>query len=186
MDVSVAIALVIALDSDELPLKRGKWSKDWFLKRETYGQYKLLKELRCNEPEDFRYFLGMDSQSFDELLGLDYPFKRKKDTVMRQSMPPSERMSITLRYLASGNSFEDLKFLTATSPQAIVRRAFANERSSAFSDFGTGLRFLIRGTDWLVHVGLVGSESGSAVAVIDLLQYSDSLSFVLSSESSPS
>ena len=30
---------------------------------------------------------------------------------MRPSISPSERLSITLRYLASGNSFDDLKFL---------------------------------------------------------------------------
>ncbi|GFS16785.1 hypothetical protein ElyMa_001481600 [Elysia marginata] len=77
MDASVAIALVIALDSDELPRKRRKWSKDWFLKRETYGHYKLLKELRCNEPEDFRNFLRMDAPSFDELLGLFHSFIRQ-------------------------------------------------------------------------------------------------------------
>ena len=61
----------------------------------------------------------MDAQSFDEPLSLVEPLIRKKDTVMRSSIPPSERLSITLRYLASGNSFEDLQFLTATSPQAI-------------------------------------------------------------------
>lgn len=119
MDASVAIALVFALDSDKPPGKRRKWSKDGFLKRETYGHVNLLQELRVNEPEDFRNFLRMDAPSFDELLGLVEPLIRKEDTVMRPSISPSERLSITLRYLASGNSFEDLKFLTARSPQAI-------------------------------------------------------------------
>ena len=103
MDASVAIALVFALDSDKPPGKRRKWSKDWFLKRETYGHVNLLQELRVNEPEDFRNFLRMDAPSFDELLGLVEPLIRKEDTVMRPSIPPSERLSITLRYLASGN-----------------------------------------------------------------------------------
>lgn len=119
MDASVAMALVIALDSDETPRKKRKWSKDWFLKRATYGHANLLQELRLSEPEDFRNFLRMDGASFDELLCLVEPFIKKKDTIMRSSIAPSERLSITLRYLASGNSFEDLKFLTATSPQAI-------------------------------------------------------------------
>ena len=119
MDASVAVALILALDSDEKP--RRKWSKDWFLKRREYGHVNLLRELRANEPDDFRNFLRMDAPSFDELLGLVAPLIRKEDTVMRSSISPSERLSITLRYLASGNSFEDLKFLTATSPQAIGR-----------------------------------------------------------------
>ena len=61
MEASVAIALVFALESDETPRKRRKWSKDWFLKRETYGHVSLLRELRVNEPEDFRNFLRMDA-----------------------------------------------------------------------------------------------------------------------------
>ena len=112
-----AAIIVVALDSEESerPRKRRKWSKEWFLQRGiNYGHASLRKE-----PEDFRNFLRMDGPLFDELLGLVEPLIRKEDTVMRASIPPSERFSITLRYLASGNSFQDLKFLTATSPQAI-------------------------------------------------------------------
>ncbi|XP_041361954.1 uncharacterized protein LOC121377926 [Gigantopelta aegis] len=32
-----------------------------------------------------------------------------------------ERLSITLRFLATGNTFEDLKFISAISPQSIGR-----------------------------------------------------------------
>ncbi|XP_068232725.1 uncharacterized protein [Palaemon carinicauda] len=61
----------------------------------------------------------MDVPSFDELLSLVEPLIRKEDTGMHPSISPSERLSITLRYLVSGNSFEDLIFMTARSPQAI-------------------------------------------------------------------
>ena len=43
------------------------------------------------------------------------------DTRMRQSITPLERLSVTLRYLATGNTFEDLKFLCAISAQTIGR-----------------------------------------------------------------
>ncbi|ESO99568.1 hypothetical protein LOTGIDRAFT_141871 [Lottia gigantea] len=68
---------------------------------------------------DFRNFMRMDSDSFDELLTLVAPIIEKKNTVMRPSIPPHQRLSIALRYLATGDLFEDLKFLTAVSPQAI-------------------------------------------------------------------
>lgn len=42
---------------------------------------------------------------------------------MRESIPPSQQLSITLRYLATGNTFEDLKFISAISPQSIGRIA---------------------------------------------------------------
>ena len=38
---------------------------------------------------------------------------------MRDAIPLSQRLSITLRYLATGNTFEDLKFISAISPQLI-------------------------------------------------------------------
>lgn len=38
---------------------------------------------------------------------------------MREAISVNARLSITLRYLATGNTFEDLKFLSAISPQSI-------------------------------------------------------------------
>ena len=93
----MAIALIIALNSDERPRKQRKWSKTLLLQRRTYRHANLLKEIRVSEPEDFRNFLRMDAQSFDELLSLVEPLIRKKDIVMPSSIPPSERLSITLR-----------------------------------------------------------------------------------------
>ena len=40
----------------ERPCKQTKWSKDWLLRRRTYGHANLLKEIRISEPEDFRHF----------------------------------------------------------------------------------------------------------------------------------
>nr|CAD7200619.1 unnamed protein product [Timema douglasi] len=46
-----------------------------------------------------------------------------KHTVMRKAISPDERLAVTLRYLATGNSFEDLKFssyIAATTIREIV------------------------------------------------------------------
>lgn len=37
---------------------------------------------------------------------------------MRNAITPMERLSLTLRFFASGNSYADLKFLSAASPQS--------------------------------------------------------------------
>ncbi|XP_055625145.1 putative nuclease HARBI1 [Toxorhynchites rutilus septentrionalis] len=71
------------------------------------------------EPNDFRNFIRMDAGMFDELLALVAPQIERKDTIMRDAIPVSQRLSITLRYLATGNTFEDLKFSAAVSPQSI-------------------------------------------------------------------
>ncbi|KAJ8969202.1 hypothetical protein NQ314_001873 [Rhamnusium bicolor] len=44
---------------------------------------------------------------------------KKQDTVMRESIPPEERLIATLRYLATGQSYESLKFSTGVAPQTL-------------------------------------------------------------------
>lgn len=122
MNGSIALAIVLALEDDTPKRKkRSKWSKKWFLRRRELGHARLLRELRDDEPEDFRNFLRMNAASYDELLDMVRPLIQKEDTIMREAIPASERLSITLRFLATGNSFEDLKFICRTSPQAIGR-----------------------------------------------------------------
>jgi len=47
------------------------------------------------------------------------PMIKKKETVMRKSISAHERLSVTLRFLATGRSCEDLKFSSVISPQAL-------------------------------------------------------------------
>ncbi|CAB3221184.1 unnamed protein product [Arctia plantaginis] len=59
----------------------------------------------------------MDSECFEELLNMVTPLIQKQDTVMRESISPRERLTVTLRFLATGQSYEDLKFSAVISPQ---------------------------------------------------------------------
>ncbi|KAF6215678.1 hypothetical protein GE061_000009, partial [Apolygus lucorum] len=77
---------------------------------------RLLEEL---ETEDFRNFLRMDVEVFEELLNMVTPFIQKKDTLMREAVTAEERLVVTLRYLATGRSYEDLKFGSAISAQLL-------------------------------------------------------------------
>jgi len=47
------------------------------------------------------------------------PLIQKKDTAMRQAITPHERLTATLRFLATGRSYEDLKLSTIMSRQAL-------------------------------------------------------------------
>ncbi|KAK9880416.1 hypothetical protein WA026_010294, partial [Henosepilachna vigintioctopunctata] len=60
----------------------------------------------------------MARATYDDFLDKVRPFIEKKDTIMRSGITANERLSATLRFLASGQSFEDLKFLTPFSPQS--------------------------------------------------------------------
>ncbi|XP_071056018.1 putative nuclease HARBI1 [Onthophagus taurus] len=84
-----------------------------------FSHIKLLKELEVSSTEDYNNFLRMDLELFHDLLFKVKPFIEKQNTQMRDSISPQLRLSTTLRYLAGGATYEDLKFLTAIAPQTI-------------------------------------------------------------------
>ena len=61
----------------------------------------FLNELQ-GEPMDFRIFLRMDSDTFEDLLTLVTPLIQRQKTIMREPVSARDRLSITLRYLATG------------------------------------------------------------------------------------
>ncbi|KAL7646069.1 UNVERIFIED_CONTAM: hypothetical protein RMT77_002970 [Armadillidium vulgare] len=61
----------------------------------------------------------MNEEVFEQLLSMVCPLIEKRDTRMRTAISPSERLSLTLRFLASGNSFVDLKFSSYIAPTTI-------------------------------------------------------------------
>ena len=69
-------------------------------KKDDFTHDNLLNELRLTEVEDCRLFLRLDAASFEELLTMIEPRIQKQNTVMRDAIPSSQRLSITLRHLA--------------------------------------------------------------------------------------
>lgn len=97
---------------------RTKWVKEWLLKRQCFTHTNLLEELRL-QPDDWRNYLRMDEDSYVMLLNLVTPIIEKQDTILRSAISPHERLTATLRYLATGRNYEDLKFTTLISPQSL-------------------------------------------------------------------
>lgn len=117
-DTLALLGLALILKKNYAKNKRRKWCKHWLLKRKTYSHVNLLNELKF-EPEDFKNYLRMDEKTYLKLLEIVTPMIKKEDTVMRNSISAHERLSVTLRFLATGRSYEDLKFSTIISPQAL-------------------------------------------------------------------
>lgn len=117
----VLIAVAVALTDVAKKKKRQKriWVKQWLRERNKYTVVNLLQELKVHEPNDFKNYLRMNDMLFNNLLGIIKSKIEKKNTVMRDAVSAEERLIVTLRYLATGNSYEDLKFSTAISPQLI-------------------------------------------------------------------
>ena len=82
---------------------RSMWVKKWLLNRGAHGAYEhLLQELKVLDVSSYRNFVRMDAATFEELLGMVAPLIIRKDTKMRQSIHPGERLALTLRFLATG------------------------------------------------------------------------------------
>ncbi|XP_049316669.1 uncharacterized protein LOC125779377 [Bactrocera dorsalis] len=75
--------------------------------------------MEISSARDLTNFLRMDATTYGMLLSKITPAIQKKNTIMRDAITPNERLSVTLRFLASGQTYEDLKFLTNISAQCL-------------------------------------------------------------------
>ena len=92
------------------------WMTSIFRSRDRYSGSDLLCALRV-ENLHFRIFCRMSYSDFDALISLIGPRITKKDTSFRKAIPVAERLPVTLRFLAPGDSFTNLSRLFKMSKQ---------------------------------------------------------------------
>ena len=87
-------------------LSRKTWTKRSIMRRQRQGAYaNLIRELNVEDPKKFRQFHRLERQHFEEILAIVSPVILKRDTSMRLAISARERLSITLRSLATGIFF---------------------------------------------------------------------------------
>lgn len=123
--ISAAVAVAIICKRRKRKRKTKEvWEREWFRRRSERGVYRqLLEELRLEDEENYRRYLRMDTKTFQDLLDKVTPLIEKKQTNMRQPIPPGERLAVTLRFLATGESFSSLQYqfrISASSLSFIV------------------------------------------------------------------
>ena len=62
----------------------------------------LIRELNAEDPEQFRQYHHLSQESFHQILAMVSPLLSKQDTHLRMAIKPSERLSVALRFLATG------------------------------------------------------------------------------------
>jgi hypothetical protein len=105
--------------SEKKKRKRKMWSKKWYLKRNVSCDADLLNELLETDVENCINYLRMNEQTFNMLLTEVSPYIQKKNTRLREAISQKRRLIATLRYLATGRSFEDMKVSMRRSPQSL-------------------------------------------------------------------
>jgi len=84
--------------------------KNWVGRKEKCGASStLLKELK-DDPVAYRSMLRLGGAQFDALLQMIDRMIKKQDTKMRMAIPTATKLEITLRYLATGDSFKSLEY----------------------------------------------------------------------------
>ncbi|KAG0720457.1 Protein ALP1-like [Chionoecetes opilio] len=89
--------------------KKRAWIRSWLARREKESVYhRLLKELSLEDHETMKNWIRLDKDQYHKLLQLVTPLIAKKDTRMRKAVTAGERLTLTLRYLATGESHASL------------------------------------------------------------------------------
>lgn len=113
--ISAAILMLKKVRKRRNKRQRSIWMKD-YLKTRNFG---IIRQLELNENILFKNFMRMSMRDFYLLLEMIKPKIIKKNTRFREAIPAEVKLAITLRYLATGDSFMSLMYLFKVSKQFI-------------------------------------------------------------------
>ncbi|GFY77097.1 DDE Tnp4 domain-containing protein [Trichonephila inaurata madagascariensis] len=110
--VILALGFAAICDIEIMKAKKRKiWQRKWLQRRTQLGCYEnLMKELALEDSESYRRFLRMDVSTFEELVALVSPSIERNNTSMREAILAAERIVLTLRYLATGETQSSLSY----------------------------------------------------------------------------
>lgn len=113
-DEAVMVALLVAEQAERERARqrrpRSMWARPWLMRRPTEGAYdKLMRELEREGEGEFKSFLRVEPNMFHELVARVGPRIQKK-TSGRAPLLPGLKIAVTLRFLATGNSYHSLAY----------------------------------------------------------------------------
>ncbi|XP_016398091.1 uncharacterized protein LOC107731504 [Sinocyclocheilus rhinocerous] len=104
----VVCALICSEKQKQKKKKKRIWKREFPGRREQPGLSVLQRELEMTDENGFGELLRMTAEEFEFLLRLVGPLITKQHTKMRRAISPRDRLSVTLRFLATGKTFSSL------------------------------------------------------------------------------
>lgn len=102
LNIALLSTIVSLVTINKKQRRRKFWVKPWILNN-CVGHYEnVYLEWRYTDPEMHRIFLRIYPEDFGNLLRAVRHIIEKQNTVMRPAIPAHKRLSITLRFLATG------------------------------------------------------------------------------------
>ena len=85
--------------------------KPWLKRRQSLGVYEtLLAELQLEDKCNYKNYLRMTAENFEQIFQLMKDDRRKENTKMREPIPPRLKLAATIRFLSTGESHKSLQF----------------------------------------------------------------------------
>ncbi|XP_071580016.1 putative nuclease HARBI1 [Temnothorax nylanderi] len=123
--ITATVGAVIAWATENLKKKRRykkkrTWITEFFEQRRRYGFYYTALPILKLEDLRFRNYFRMSTIQFEELLELVAP-KITRQYAIREPIEAGQRLSICLRYLASGDSMTSMSYQYLVSLTAVSK-----------------------------------------------------------------
>jgi hypothetical protein len=109
-----AFFIIASVDAEKKKKRRKRmWLRKLFTERTRSNILSVLDE------EHFKNFTRLSPEDFEILINSIGPKIQRKDTHLRQAIPVKLRLAITLRFLATGDSYTSLQYVFKVSKQRI-------------------------------------------------------------------
>ncbi|XP_056464855.1 uncharacterized protein LOC130404233 [Gadus chalcogrammus] len=121
-DIATIAALYLLWESEERRKRKRRrvWVHDILRRRPQLGEFHhLLQELRLDDGR-FQLYFRLSRAQFDDLLARVGARISRQDTNYRRSISAAERLSICLRFLATGDSFRTIATSFRVGPSTVA------------------------------------------------------------------
>jgi hypothetical protein len=113
--ISAAFLVLRNIRKKRKKYRRSVWVKDYLKCRNA----RIMRDLELNEDVLFKNFTRVSRTNFYTLLGMVELIITGHNTGFRESVPAEMKLAITLRYLATGDSFASLMYIFRISKQFV-------------------------------------------------------------------
>ena len=116
---AAACLLLLEVLNNDRDTRKGAKTRKWIGRRNSLGLFNLVKELAAEDTRGYKEMMRMRKEQVNKILGLVEPLILKERTNFGTSISPAQRLALTIRYLATGETFRSLHLQFRISRAAI-------------------------------------------------------------------